>query len=101
MTDPIIVVGIAVLSATGGAFGKKIIDKIFPQKKTDCPITNPACTKRHKAVDTKLITLDFRTRSHEKRLEEGKNDFREIKGHISKINSNIEVLLDRTNPGMK
>jgi hypothetical protein len=51
-----------------------------------------ACLTQEKIKITALETLFA---EHEKRLDQGRKDFREIKADASTINRNIAVLLDR------
>lgn len=52
-----------------------------------------ACLTQEKI---KINTLEMQSAEHEKRLDQGRKDFREIKADVSNINKNIAVLLDRT-----
>lgn len=55
-----------------------------------------SCNATFKALEETRIKQDMILESHEKRLAEGKADFKDIKSTIGTINSNVAVLLDRS-----
>ena len=92
--------GFAVLVATLGTLKKtgKFPFNSNGHKAQHTAITEKqkGCDATFKALEETRIKQDMILESHEKRLAEGKADFKDIKSTIGTINSNVAVLLDRS-----
>jgi len=99
MTDPVTIVGVAVLSAAGGAFGRTVIKNLWPGEKNTVPesgYSHKRCLDLHKITDNRLLALEIQQKNTAHALDELKDGSDQIHATTSNIAADVRMLLDRT-----